>query len=475
MNSIRGRLLLYLIPTLLILFGLTAWRVLSVTTHEAEEVFDAELAHFARIVLNLTRHELAEEGYAGNLDQKTLLPEIASHLFFGVLPRESGTVTEGSDPPGHPYEMKLVFQIWDASGQPVFHSVAAPVIPLADQRSGFSDSEVAGRGWRVFSITDSELGITVHTGEDHAVRNELIQEMTSNVYGSLVLGFGSILILVWFLVSWGLSPTRQLTATVARRDPDHLDPIEINKTPIELLPLVESLNVLLERLKRTLDNERRFTSDAAHEIRTPLAGLKLQAQVALRTRDEKSRRDALEKIDQAVNRTMRLIDQLLALARYDAALPGNCRESVDLNQIAAKVIADIEPTASLRQIELSLERIDQTGVSGNPDMLEAMLRNLVDNAVRYNHDGGMVAISLEEMGKELALAIENTGEEISESDRQRVFDRFCRLKHEDGNGTGLGLSIVARIVELHRGTITVSERPDGGTRFRVTLPRNGSI
>ena len=472
MNSIRGRLLLYLVPALLVIYSLTAWRVLTVTAHEAEEVFDAELAHFARIVLNLTHHELQEEQKKTDIDNsQSVLPAITGHLFQGVLKPNAPGGTDNSAP-GHPYELKLVFQIWTTSNQEVFRSDGAPTKRLSENNSGFTNNSIGQRGWRVFSISDDALGITIQVGEDNAVREELVAQIISNMFAPLLLGLGLIVGLVWILVGWGLTPTRKLTTVVTQRDRDHLEPIKTSGTPSELLPLVQSLNALLSRLKRALDNERRFTSDAAHEIRTPLAGLKLQAQVALGAADDTTRRTALRSIDQAVDRTMRLVEQLLTMARYDSGLPRTAIQQVDLNNVAADVIAQIEPSARSRNIELTLLRDAKASAPGDLGMLQVMLRNLVDNAVRYNHANGSVEIRLRQKGREVILEVSDTGPGIAEQHRTAVFDRFRRLAHQDGNGTGLGLSITARIVELHGGRISVTERPGGGAQFTVTLPRD---
>lgn len=170
----------------------------------------------------------------------------------------------------------------------------------------------------------------------------------------LTARLASIPFLTWFLVTWGLAPTRQLAKRVAQRNPNRLEQIETGAIPAELGPLVESLNTLLARLEHALENERRFTSDAAHEIRTPLAGLKIQAQVALGTRNDVDRVQALEQINHAVDRTMRLVEQLLSLARFDSALPDQNAQSVNLNAATAEVIAEITPQAAARGIEVSL-------------------------------------------------------------------------------------------------------------------------
>lgn len=262
---------------------------------------------------------------------------------------------------------------------------------------------------------------------------------------------------------------RRIGSEVAQRDPANLAPLEERSAPAEIAPLLHALNALLGRLERALESERRFTADAAHELRTPLAALKIQAQVARRAENEAQRGAALDKLILGVDRATHLIEQLLTLARLEptggsTVLMSGC----DVAAIARQTLADLAPAALGKGIELGLNSPATAMIRGNADMLAILLRNLVDNAIRYTPRNGRVDVSLLVEQGRVRLEVTDSGPGIPEQEKQRVFDRFYRILGNEAAGSGLGLSIVKRIADAHAASLSLAEGENGvGLRVGV--------
>jgi two-component system sensor histidine kinase QseC len=261
-----------------------------------------------------------------------------------------------------------------------------------------------------------------------------------------------------------------LARSIARREPGHLQRVDTTDTPREIEPLVTALNQLFERVEGSMEHERRFTADAAHELRTPLAALKIQAQVALQSRDEAQRTHALEQVIHGVGRASRLVEQLLTLARIDHQTARGTFVEIALSPLAEETLATLEPLASARAITLQLQSETHTQIKGQADAIAVMLRNLTDNAIRYTPSGGTVELTIEGGDKGVQLSVADSGPGITEEERAKIFNRFYRLAGQNIEGSGLGLSIVQRIAELHRATITLQRSHLGGLEVRITFP-----
>ncbi|TXF11856.1 ATP-binding protein [Pelomicrobium methylotrophicum] len=278
---------------------------------------------------------------------------------------------------------------------------------------------------------------------------------------------------IWFATRRGLAPLEDIAQEVARRAPEHLQPLAPAAAPTEIRPLVAALNRLFARVAQALENERRFTADAAHELRTPLAAMRAQAQVAQAARTPAEREHALEQIIDASHRAARLLEQLLTLARLDpAAAPTPA--PVMLDTLAAEVCAEFGARALDRGIHLALEA-QPASTPGNADLLRVLLANLVDNALRYVPAGGHVVVRVGPRVGGAELAVSDDGPGIPASEREAVLRRFHRLAGQDVPGSGLGLSIAARIVELHHARLALEEGPCGrGLTVRVSFPDHGA-
>lgn len=376
-------------------------------------------------------------------------------------------------PPLHRYAHKVAFQLWEGGKRLRLHSANAPNEPLGTSEPGFSDREIGGRRWRVFSIWDAEGEMLVHVGELAEVRAELAGEMMRALLKPLVFALPLLGALIWWAVRGGMRPLDSIADQVSRRAPDRLEPIEAGRVPGELRPLVERLNNLFGLVARSLENERRFTADAAHELRTPLAAIRAQAQVAFGAAEESERHATLQKVIAGCDRAARLVEQLLTLARLDAPLTDQF-EPVALHALAAEVIAELAPAAVARRADISLEGAPEIPVAGVAGLLRIMLRNLIDNALRYTPEGGSVAVCVTRESGGVKLAVSDTGPGIPQAERLRVMDRFYRIAGSGQEGSGLGLSIVARIVQIHGAAIAIDTPVSGtGSVVTVTFPPAG--
>ncbi len=303
---------------------------------------------------------------------------------------------------------------------------------------------------------------------DHE-RDELISRIAWRLIAPALFGLPLMGAWVWFATRRALKPLATIADEIAARGPDHLSALTPPIAPEEIRPLIEAVNNLFGRVEKTLEAERRFTADAAHELRTPLAALTAQAQVVLRARDDDERRHAGEQLVASTRRATRLVDQLLTLARLDPEA-SVAADSVDLARLAEEVCAGHGGMAVVKNVALELDAAPAT-VSGDAAMLLILLRNLVDNAIRYTPVGGHVTVAVATDTGGVSLVVTDTGPGIPAAERERVFDRFRRLAGQDTEGSGLGLSIVARIAERHGATVNLGSGPnDSGLQVSLRFP-----
>ncbi len=287
-----------------------------------------------------------------------------------------------------------------------------------------------------------------------------------------------VLALVWFALARGLSPLAQLQERIRARRPDDLSPIDSRQVPEEISPLVGSLNDMLERLSQTIEMQKRFIADAAHQMKTPLAGMRMQSELALRQIDPGEIHRSLEQLAKSSESATRLVNQLLALARAEnQPHTGGAFEALDLAALARATVQDWVQASFAHRIDLGFEQPDApVGISGNPVMLREMLSNLIDNALRYTPAGGSVTVRVRDDGGAALLEVEDTGPGIAASERTHVFERFYRILGNSAPGSGLGLAIVREIAQQHGAEVDVFNNPRSDARkapgclFRVSFP-----
>jgi two-component system OmpR family sensor kinase len=370
-------------------------------------------------------------------------------------------------------EEGLVVQIWDRNGVRVLLSrppaTDAERVP-ARSTPGFATIDTPSGPYRVFSVLAN--GQLVQVGQPLAVRTELAARLALSTVLPLAIIAPLVALLVWIAVRRGLAPLARVASAVQKRTPQQLAPLAASGWPREVVPLVGALNGLLGRLEHAIDAQRAFIADAAHELRTPLAALTLQAQLAQRAESPEAREQALTTLRGGLARTTRIVEQLLALAREEPGVATHALQAVSPAAAARTVVASLAPMAAAKSIDLGVANADDDArARGDPASIQTLWANLIDNAIRYTPSGGRVDVGVARAGRNVVLSVRDSGPGIPPSDRSRAFERFARGADADAPGSGLGLAIVKRIAERHGGGVDLGEGLDGkGLGVVVRLP-----
>ncbi len=378
-----------------------------------------------------------------------------------------------NDEPPENYLDKFNFQVWTNGGKLLLHSSTAPKIPLTAEVDGFSDKKISDQNWRVFTTYNEKAGIRTVLAERYDTRNELGHRIAQDDLYIMLLTFPLSGLLIWIIIGRGLDSLDKVAQEVANRAPSHLEPVDLQEVPEEIKPVIDELNKLFYRLKEGFEREKRFAADAAHELRTPLAALKTQAQVALYSNDIEEKNQALQKLIASVNRSTHVVQQLLTMSKLvPEASSINEEDEVNLSKLTRETLAMLAPSAVEKQIELEFENDENTPkIKGNPTALSILIRNLVDNAIRYCMENGRVIVRLTRQNEEVMLEVSDNGPGIPPELQARVFERFFRVLGNKSPGSGLGLAIVQQICELHGGRVTLDSPKIGtGLIVRVFLP-----
>lgn len=443
--SLRWRLILLIsIPVLIagIVIGALGFFY---SWHEIEEVYDAQLIHSAKVLHQLTKHELKEHEET-TID---LLPK----------PRDWG----------YKYEQNIAFRIWQdqrlitgSNSAEAFHTVSA--LP------GLSDQVINGEKWRFFVYIDSDSNITVETAERYAIRYELIEYLTLGLLLPASLFIPAVLLLVWFGATRSLRPLRKLSADVDQRHAEDTRGIEMDRIPDEIEPLISALNRLLERLGDSLHRERAFTDNAAHELRTPLAAMKTQAQI-LRRRlgDIPEHREGLNNLLSSIDRATHTLEQLLAFARLQIKdLP---QDRFNLSELVGEVARELAPAATQKNQQLKVNCADNIEINGNREAMAILARNLLDNAIKYCPRKGRIWVSLQTAKGGPVFIVKDNGPGIPPADMKRVFERFYRGTNGQVMGSGLGLSIVKWVADQHGATLELVNLEPSGLQCTLTFKK----
>ena len=409
------------------------------TEHEVGELLDGHLTQAASLLVTLPLDELTR------LD----LPET---------------------PVLHEYQSKTVFQVWHNDALLV-RSATAPSEQLAPLDSrGMVSSGVGGERWRVFSVPGRDPHVVIQVAERQEARTDVIWASLFSVVWPMGLSLPLLAALVWWAVRRSLQPLHSLSDAVSQRRPDAADPLPLARVPAEVAPLVTALNALFGRMAATLDSERRFTADAAHELRTPIAAIRMHVQVAQGAETAAEREEALASTLQGCDRATHLVSQLLQLARLDAPTAGG-GTGCDLLPVLKAVVHDVSPAAEAGGHPLITEWPSESALwCPVPEALMAVVvRNLLDNAMRYSPRHSGVRLSVQSGGIEgVGVTVEDHGPGLSDADLQRLGERFFRVVGTGQSGSGLGWSIIRRVAGLYGLQVAVDRSPDfGGLRVQL--------
>lgn len=441
-RSLQGRLLVLVTGSVVaVWFAATAlaWRDAS---REIDQLLDSHLAQAAALLVMQQAQSEAED--------------------------------EALDAPAlDPYAPRVVFQVFH-EGRLGIHSANAPAQPMAPAArggpKGFSTVRIDGQDWRVFAAQGARHDVEVYVGERLDARTSILLAVMRSVFWPMAGALPLLALATWWAVRRGVAPLRELGRRLARRDPRALDAVSMPGAPGEMQPMLDALNRLFGRIRDVLDSERRFTADAAHELRTPIAAIKAQAQVALAEIDRGLREHALRAVLEGCDRAAHLVDQLLLLARLEAGALAE-RAPVELVALAQQVVAELAPRSIEKRQRLELDAGAPCVVSGNRPLLAVLIRNLVDNAVRYSPAGSKIVISVARADGHVSMNVEDGGSGLSDEQTQRLGERFFRGQGNLQTGSGLGWSIVRRIAGAHGAVIDVGRsRGLGGLRVEIGFP-----
>lgn len=442
--SLRWRLLLLVSISSLAILVLASSMSYRRARHEVQELMDDQLAKTAQLVL--------AQAQTGDDHLSDLPARIAG--IRGLKSRRN--------------QLTLEYQIARKDGVVLARSPNAPAAVVSGPL-GYATFGAEGESWRTLTLESADRTIRVQIAESIPVRDKEALEIAVKTAKPLWLTLPLLLLAIYFSVRRGLKPLDELASEVATRSPDNLSPLAARAVPREAQPLVAAINRVFYRLDGALESERRFTADAAHELRTPLAAARIQAQVAQIAEKPEQRAHALAQTVAGLDRATRLVEQMLRLARLDplGRLPQS--RPVGLVELAQRVAAGVQDALPAARIRLLLAD-DVPPVDGDPELLEVALRNLLDNAIRYSPAGSEVRVVVEKSVGGRVLSVQDNGPGVPADELPRLLERFYRGSSVSAEGSGLGLTIVGRIAELHGARLELGNREGGGFEVRLRWP-----
>jgi two-component system, OmpR family, sensor histidine kinase QseC len=446
--SLRHRLLLLALLLLTVVWLLTSWVTWRDASHEVDELLDSHLAQAAALLVVQESREANEGYHHDQIDTPSL----------------------------HRYAPQVVFQVWH-DGELGLRSGTAPATRLSTLTDGFETRELAGVAWRIFAATGAQEDVQIYVGERIESRQHIAMTILYSTLWPLALALPLMAVGLWWAIRQALRPLDELHEALNQRDPHLLTPIELTHPAAEMQPVQQALNQLLARVNQLLMQERRFTADAAHELRTPVAAIRAQAQVALASADMAEQHEALLATIKGCDRAAYTIDQMLQLARLDSVSehptgqPADALAIFNLVDCAQDVAQTLQPTAQDRLQSLTLDTPVSCRVAGNSKRWSMLIRNLLDNSLRYSPRGATVVLRITTQHGQVQLTVEDSGPGLSEADMQRLGERFFRVAGTDTPGSGLGWSIIQRVAEVEGVQLAVSRSAHlGGLCVRLQCP-----
>lgn len=447
MKSMRNRLLLSTLGLFAVAWIAVAYMIERAEQHQLLEQFDVLLEQKYEFLKAIVRHEHGEGdvgGFAEELDSAALTLHLNGHRYG------------------------LEYQVFTPSRKLLFGSARAPAEPMLASEHEYRDDVIGGLQWRILCGREAVSGHWIAVGYRIDNRADLMEDIAEETLRPLSITMMLLAAMLWYLIGRSLDPISKLASEIKGRHPLALDTISAYSVPKEVEPMIDSLNRLFKRLEEAFDSYDQFTTNAAHELRTPLAGLSLQVEASLRATTESDRLHALRMVKRGVDRASRIVEQMLALARLNTLNDSVHEQKTSLYAPSHKAVQSIEALAEDRNVTIQLSGDPSTEVWGMEGLIEILVANLVNNAVLYSPRGGRVSVQVGRDENCSYIVVEDSGPGIPEEMRALAMQRFIRLPEHGGEGSGLGLAIVRRIVDLHGAGLTLSNA-ETGTGLRVII------
>ena len=454
--SSRRQILVGILGSMLLILGSVGWVAKVVSEHETKQVFNARLATSARVLEALVARQLETA-------------TISSPIVIALPPELEQAGTDHVAEFGHPYENKLVFQIWNSEDALLAKSKYAPTDRLGPLVAGFHTQEMNGYLWQIFVLKSGPIWVLA--GERDDVRAGITRDISLGIILPLLVGGLILLVIVNSLAMKSIRAVETLSQIIASRDPTSDAPVTARYMPIEIEPVIKGINALLDKVREAFWREQRFIDSAAHELRTPIAAVQLHLQNAMRADLSSERQASLESALTASRRATKLAEQLLVFSRINAAEASADKETVCLSDICQEVAALMQLLLEERQQHIEFDGQTRAKILADKSQIERLTQNLLENASNHGVAPGAIHLIVRPSSERLELVVENDGEAIPEIEKERIFIPYYRVLRKESSGSGLGLAIVKEIANQHDATLTVEDKTPGqGTRVRVSFP-----
>ncbi|MBI1215826.1 MAG: sensor histidine kinase [Alphaproteobacteria bacterium] len=462
-DTLTRRLFFRIVPIIVIAIGLIGLLSYASAVHETNDTYDAQMSNDASLLWTLVKDEIGEDADRDDEATPHLIDFSQDRLSVKhLLPDPADFRDESPD---------RMLRVWK-NGKLLMYSNTALPMKTPPAREGFTDTDYKGENWRVLSVAVPQDRVFIQVGEKMAMRDDLIADIFLDLFTPLLLLTPLIAGLVWGGIRSGLDTIRELGGRILQRSPDDLSPIDLPGLPDDLRPLVLSVNDLLHKLRESLEAERHFTDHAAHQLRTPLAGIRLQLQLLSQAEDVKERAATIAGLLESTDRAARHVTQLLRAARI-AHTEMNIRP-VSLYETCASVVAGMGAMVTAKKMNVSLSGAEDAMALADETLLRLLVENLFENALKYTPEGGDIHLTVGADGLDCTFVVEDSGPGIAPEERENAFKRFYRAGAPATEGSGIGLSIVSEIAHRFAGSVRLETPESGhGLRVRVILPGPG--
>lgn len=474
-NSIRVRVIAMMLAIFMIAVVVSVIGVQRKSLHELDEMLDANLAQSSRLIFALISYEL-DSGREQGMEQivrRFIQQQQIDHFHRTTGKYEDSENDENNE--AWEYECHIYLQLNGPDKKTLFSTRQTNLLPAGETRTGYFNHDSGENNWRMYGLTDSTGRYQLYMGQSDFYREDMNKEASDNIVIPLIIFIPLLTLAIGWGVNRALKPVSALSEAITVRDPDNLTAIKSNGGLEELKPVVGALNGLLSRLSSALENERRFTADASHELRSPIAAMRAQLGVIEGARSDEEKQRAIDNLDLASTRMTRLVDELLALARLDGGTQTLEKKPFDLRKTLMNHLGEQAVGALGKGVELELAAEKPVIVNSVEYLVDLIVSNLISNAIKYTPHDGLVLVSLKQEGHSIICDVTDTGPGIQDSERERVFERFFQSKKIAGEGVGLGLSIARRAADLAGVKIELANAEAGGLNAKLIFQYNQDL